>query len=84
MKYVKKPQVVEVFRYGYDDPPDWFLSDNNCVEHEDKESGYIDIGSSFILNFSKGDMIIKSVKGEIYPCKKDIFDETYEPYREGE
>ena len=26
-----------------------------------------------------GDYIIKGVKGEIYPCKADIFEETYEP-----
>ena len=25
------------------------------------------------------DWIIKGVKGEIYPCKPDIFDMTYEP-----
>lgn len=26
-----------------------------------------------------GDWIIKGVKGEFYPCKPDIFDQTYEP-----
>ena len=25
-----------------------------------------------------GDWIIKGVKGELYPCKPDIFEETYE------
>jgi len=25
-----------------------------------------------------GDMIIKGVNGEFYPCKPDIFDKTYE------
>jgi hypothetical protein len=25
-----------------------------------------------------GDFIIKGVKGEIYPCKPDIFEQTYE------
>jgi hypothetical protein len=28
---------------------------------------------------SKGDWIIKGVKGEFYPCKPDIFVATYEP-----
>lgn len=28
---------------------------------------------------SWGDWIIRGVKGEIYPCKPDIFDATYEP-----
>ncbi|MEG0365549.1 MAG: hypothetical protein RR585_01845 [Coprobacillus sp.] len=27
---------------------------------------------------SKGDYIIKGVQGEFYPCKRDIFKETYE------
>ena len=26
-----------------------------------------------------GDWLITGVKGEIYPCKPDIFDATYEP-----
>ena len=26
-----------------------------------------------------GDWIIKGVKGEFYPCKHDIFEQTYEP-----
>jgi hypothetical protein len=26
-----------------------------------------------------GDMVIKGVKGEIYPCKLDIFAATYDP-----
>lgn len=27
---------------------------------------------------SKGDWIIKGVKGEFYPCKPDVFEQTYE------
>lgn len=27
----------------------------------------------------EGDWVIKGVKGELYPCKPDIFEETYEP-----
>lgn len=29
-----------------------------------------------------GDWIIRGVKGEFYPCKPDIFEETYEPVEE--
>ena len=28
---------------------------------------------------TQGDWIIKGVKGELYPCKPDIFEDTYEP-----
>ena len=30
------------------------------------------------MKANKGDWIIKGVKGELYPCKPDIFLETYE------
>ncbi len=29
----------------------------------------------------EGDWIIRGVKGELYPCKPDIFEMTYEPVR---
>lgn len=31
---------------------------------------------------TEGDYIIKGVKGEFYPCRKDIFEETYEAVEE--
>jgi hypothetical protein len=31
------------------------------------------------LTVSLGDWIIRGVKGELYPCKPDIFEATYEP-----
>mgnify|MGYP001564777940 CR=1 FL=1 len=34
------------------------------------------------LTVSLDDWIIKGVKGEIYPCKPDIFEATYEPVQE--
>ena len=32
-----------------------------------------------VLHASPGDWIITGVKGEQYPCKPDIFEETYDP-----
>lgn len=29
-----------------------------------------------------GDYIIRGIQGEYYPCKPDIFEETYEPVRD--
>lgn len=34
------------------------------------------------MEVSVGDYIIKDIKGEFYPCKPDIFDETYEEVKE--
>lgn len=31
------------------------------------------------LRAAPGDWIIRGVKGELYPCKSDIFEATYEP-----
>jgi hypothetical protein len=31
------------------------------------------------MRADKGDWIIRGVKGEVYPCKPDIFEKTYEP-----
>jgi hypothetical protein len=28
---------------------------------------------------SHGDFVIRGVKGELYPCKPDIFEQTYDP-----
>lgn len=30
------------------------------------------------MRFNRGDMLITGVKGEIYPCKLEIFNATYE------
>jgi hypothetical protein len=30
------------------------------------------------MRADKGDMVIKGVAGEFYPCKPDIFEKTYE------
>lgn len=32
-----------------------------------------------MCNFTPNDMLITGIKGEIYPCKIDIFNATYEP-----
>ena len=34
------------------------------------------------MNVSKGDYIIKGIKGEFYPCKEDIFKKTYLDFTE--
>ena len=36
------------------------------------------------MKANKGDYIIKGVKGELYPCKEDIFYKTYEKVLEYE
>jgi hypothetical protein len=80
MKYVKKPIVVEAFHFGHEIQPKWF---NDCnaayIPDEEGKNRYITIFTlEGIMKAYPGDMIIKGIKGEIYPCKKDIFDATYD------
>lgn len=79
-KYRKLPVEIEAFRFQIDEyMPDWFLEkmkDNTIITHED---GTCDIKTlEGTIHSSKGDYIIKGVNGEIYPCKPDIFNKTYE------
>ena len=36
------------------------------------------------MHATEGDYIITGIKGEKYPCKPDIFEQTYEPITENE
>ena len=91
MQYRKKPVVIEAYQLGVGDSvPDWFmdaLSENRIITHGSKypfATGH-NTGISAIVKTLEGevraeytDMIIKGVKGELYPCRRDIFEETYE------
>jgi hypothetical protein len=36
------------------------------------------------MTADRGDYIIKGVKNELYPCKPDIFEMTYEEVKDGQ
>jgi hypothetical protein len=48
------------------------------ISHENDEC-YLIPTLEGTMKFAPGDMLITGVKGEIYPCKLDIFAATYEP-----
>lgn len=80
MKYRKKPVVIEAVRYMLDETlPDWFMdrvTSNTIITHAD---GTCDINTlEGVMKANKGDYIILGVNGEVYPCKLDIFEKTYE------
>lgn len=85
MKYQKKPVTIEawkVFDFGLDDKiPGWVFQ-----AFVDRTVGEASIGGLFDyyvytlegkMYFNNGDYLIKGVRGEIYSCKPDIFEETY-------
>lgn len=79
MKYRKKPVVIEAFRLGIDNIPDWFM---NAVTKKDAilHDTNADIKTlEGWLRADYGDYIIQGIKKEIYSCKPDIFEKTYEP-----
>lgn len=87
-KYRKKPVVIEAFKFYVDGMPDWFMdkvSSNdvilyNCNYNQyEIDEAYCEINTLEGLMVGRGgDYIIKGVQGEIYPCKSDIFELTYE------
>ena len=82
-KYVKKPVEIAAIQWTGNnlDEVIAFVGISN-IEINRKEIGQ-DIGDLSILTLegvmrcSVNDFIIKGVKGEFYPCKPDIFYETY-------
>lgn len=76
--YKKKPVVIEAFRYNIDPRPDWFMDKVSDMTILTTESHCRIKTLEGIMVGDKGDFIIRGVKGEIYPCKPDIFEMTYE------
>ncbi|WP_251860399.1 hypothetical protein [Clostridium sp. Marseille-Q2269] len=85
-EYRKKPVIIEAFQFGIDPIPDWFMSkisDNTVILHnlgkKYPKPGYCDIKTlEGTMRGIVGDYIIKGVNGELYPCKPDAFQNTYE------
>lgn len=87
MKYRKKPVVVEAFQYdgdfvysnGVPRAPAWALQALEVGAMYYKGQGELYIRTPEGDNHvSAGDYVIRGVSGELYPCKSDIFCETYE------
>jgi len=88
-KYRKKPVVVEAIQYlpkekNYDEVAEFLGWDqlDTYVDEDDKTFPIQTLEGTMIV--CPCDWIIKGVKGEFYPCKPDIFEQTYEPVEEKE
>lgn len=85
-RYRKKPVEIEAFKLGHDYIPDWFMSrvsygDVTLYLEGGKPpvKGYAEIKTlEGVMRAESGDYVICGVKGEIYPCKPDIFEMTYD------
>jgi hypothetical protein len=92
MQYRKKPVVIEAFqmtearRNDNSEWPQWLHQAWNMegegalfIDSDDPERQRLCIGTlEGVHAVGWGDWIIRGVKGELYPCKPDIFEATYE------
>jgi hypothetical protein len=75
-KFRKKPVVIEAWQFTLKNLtvlPHWLNADGLGGENL-----YIETLEG-TMRADLGDWIIQGVKGELYPCKPDIFEATYEP-----
>lgn len=85
MKFIKKRVVIEAVHWNgikVSETPEWILEALNSgvlVRFGDKVQVRTLEG---VMTASPGDYIIKGVDGELYPCKPDIFEKTYEKVEE--
>lgn len=84
-QYRKKPVTIEAVQFDGLNPTEIkdFAGENCEVEIYDNDVtppvAHIIIHTlEGDMEVSKGDYVIKGVKGEFYPCKPDIFERTYE------
>lgn len=89
-KYIKKPVVVEAITF--DELVDYGLAQEGTnvvngmpwsfryaghpITHETDDC-YLIPTLEGTMKMNRGDMLITGVDGEIYPCKPDIFAETF-------
>ena len=91
MKYQKKPVIIEAITFDdlvergkasganlVNGMPWSFEYEGQPITHETDDC-YLIPTLEGTMRFERGDMLITGVKGEIYPCKSDIFEATYTP-----
>jgi hypothetical protein len=81
-RYRKKPVIIEAIQWdgthgGADAIASAFGVDAKRLEFGNGVLDVVTLEGS--LSASPGDWIIRGIKGELYPCKPDIFAATYAP-----
>lgn len=83
-KFRKKPVVIDAMQLPPSDEPvsqeliDFLHSGRDDVTLRDCNGGVAIYTPEGVMRGDPGDWIIRGVKGEIYPCKPDVFESTYE------
>lgn len=74
--YRKRPITIEARQYTGDNFPDLRDWSEDLVALSEGDICVRTLEGR--MRFDKGDYVIKGAHGEFYPCRKDIFEETYE------
>lgn len=90
MKFRKKPVVIEAVKYlgngnnENHETPDWMWNafGKGILKATNGSDPLQVVTLEGSLTVSPGDYIIQGVNGELYPCKPDIFEKTYERVQE--
>lgn len=78
-RYRKKPVVVDAWQIGSSELwPEWLKEAVRCSVLRECGSWWWVKTLEGPLFGGMGDYIIKGIEGELYPCKPDIFRQTYE------
>lgn len=86
-KYKKKPAVIEARQFetnnemgspNMDSIVNWINQGRNEVGAWHNGTNIQIVTLEGEMRADVGDWIIKGVKGEFYPCKPEIFEQTYE------
>lgn len=86
-KYRKKPVIIDAFQWtgGPDqtEDPEWAveaIKTGTIYFGNQGESDVVLFVKTLegVMRADQGDYIIKGIKNEIYPCKPDIFERSYE------
>ena len=86
MKYKKKPVIIDAIQWTGDNVSEVLdfvghldiQMSNHDVDGIMKTELYINTLEG-VMHASVDDWIIKGIRGEFYPCKPDVFKETYDP-----
>lgn len=85
MKFRKKPVVIDAVLYRAGEQDGDLAADAHAGRLEYKEDGCVLIKTvEGEMRAEPADWIIRCVKGELYPCKPDIFAATYQPAELGD
>lgn len=70
--------LLEKFKHNFNELPKWVMEAyENTIINTITDNNFIIKTLEGNMIATKEDYLIKGVNGELYPCKKDIFEKTY-------